>query len=293
MVEPVILRSMVKRIAILFILAFMMMEAPAQQPFNVMTFNLRLNIESDSSNAWKFRKDHAASQILFHDADIIGVQEALYDQMQDLQQRLPGFASHGVGREDGATKGEFSAIFYRTDRFEKQGGSTFWLSLTPNVPGSKSWDAAITRIVSWMKLKDKTNGKIFYAFNTHFDHMGQEARRQSAQMLLKAVDSIAGKTPAVITGDFNATPSDEPIKIITDQSNKLHLTDTKAISKTGHFGPEGTFTAFGPFENSDEPIDHIFIKGKMEVLKHATLAESWKGRFSSDHFPVWCRILIQ
>lgn len=265
----------------------------AQSSLNVITFNLRLDVASDSANNWQYRKDHAASQILFHEADIVGVQEALDNQMKDLQQRLPSYASHGGGRDDGKTKGEYSAIFYNTKRLQKLDGSTFWLSTTPTVPGSKGWDAQITRIVSWAKFKDLKTKKIFYVFNTHFDHIGQEARRQSAHMLIKAVDSIAGKTPAIITGDFNAMASQEPIKIIVDPANPLHLTDTKAISLTPHYGPEGTFTAFGPKEIGTEPIDHIFTKGRFKVLQHATLSQSWQGRYSSDHFPVFTRLIIE
>src|SRR5688572_21105503 len=124
------------------------------QELNVMSFNIRLNVASDSLNAWPFRKDNVASQVLFHDTHVLGVQEALNDQMIDLQQRLPGYKSTGVGRDDGRTKGEFSAIFYDTSRLSLVKGETFWLSLTPSVPGSKSWDAAITRVVSWGYFKD-------------------------------------------------------------------------------------------------------------------------------------------
>jgi endonuclease/exonuclease/phosphatase family metal-dependent hydrolase len=221
------------------------------------------------------------------------VQEALNDQVQDLQERLAGFEYFGVGRDDGKTAGEYAAIFYRSTRFVKLQSSTFWLSETPTIAGSKGWDAAITRIVGWIKLKDLLSGKIFFVFNTHFDHMGQEARRQSAHMLLRFADSIAGNTNAIITGDFNATLQEEPIKIITNATDKRHFTDTKSVSKLAHYGPEGTFNGFEQKEKSSLPIDHIFIKGNFEVLKHATLSESWNGRFSSDHFPVFCRLQLQ
>lgn len=280
-----------KPIRFVIALCLMAMNMMAQ-PVNIITFNLRYSNEGDSANAWKYRKDFAAQQILFHEADIVGVQEALYSQVQDLQQRLPAFTWHGVGRDDGATEGEFSAIFYNKKRFKKLAGSTFWLSETPTVAGSKSWDAAITRIVTWIKLEELAGGKTFFVFNTHFDHMGQEARRRSAHILLQAVDSLAGKTPAIITGDFNATPEEEPIRIITNTADKLHLTDTKSLSKSPHFGPAGTFNDFKQKETSELPIDHIFIRGNFEVLKHATLAESIDGRFSSDHFPVFCRLVI-
>jgi len=257
------------------------------QSLNVMTFNLRYNNTGDSLNAWTYRKDNAASQILFYNVHLLVVQEALNDQMMDLLQRLPKYKTFGGGRDDGKTKGEYSAIFYDSIRLEKLDGAMFWLSQTPDVPGSKGWDAAITRMVTWCKFKDKQTQKIFFAFNTHFDHIGKIARAESAKMILQKVKEIAGLTPVIFSGDFNATPSDDPIKIIVDPSNPDHLIDSKLISRTPHYGPQGTFNGFESKEKINEPIDHIFIKNNVKVLKHATLSESWQGRFSSDHFPVF------
>ena len=279
-----------KNLLFLFIASMMFQAAAAQKPLNIMTFNIRLDLASDSLNAWPYRKDILASQVLFHEADIVGVQEALHRQMMDLQQSLKDYSYTGVGREDGNTKGEYSAIFYNTKRLQLLKSATFWLSETPTIPGSKSWDAAITRIVSWAKFRDKATGKIFFHFNTHFDHIGKIARRESAKMILKAVDSIAGKTIAIVTGDFNAIPSDEPIQVITDKNDPLHLTDSKEVSLTAHYGPTGTFNGFGPKEIHNNPIDYIFFNHGVKVLKHATFSQSWQGRFSSDHFPVWARV---
>ena len=257
-----------------------------------MTFNIRLNVASDSLNAWPYRKDKLASQVLFHKAELLGVQEALHDQMMDLEERLPQFNFVGGGREDGMTKGEYSAIFYDTTRLQVLQSNTFWLSLTPEVPGSKSWDAAITRIVTWAKFKDRKTKKTFYAFNTHFDHMGKVARKESALLLLQKVKEIAGTTPAVITGDFNAKPTDEPIQVVTDKNNPLHLLDSKELSVTPHYGPTGTFNGFRSKETDDQPIDYIFIKGKWTVLRHATISQTWEGRFASDHFSVLAELVL-
>ena len=266
--------------------------AAAQSPLNVMTFNLRYNNPDDSLNAWPYRKDKAASQVLFYDIQLLGVQEALNDQVTDMQQRLPQFKYFGGGRDDGKAKGEYSAIFYDTTRLQWLAGAMFWLSQTPAIPGSKGWDAAITRIVTWCKFKDKKTQKTFFAFNTHFDHMGKIARAESAKLLLQKVKEIAGSTQVIVTGDFNATPSDEPIKIIADAGNPDHLIDTKSISQTAHYGPDGTFNDFESKETGDQPIDHIFIKNDVKVLKHATISESWQGRFSSDHFPVMAIVVL-
>ena len=255
------------------------------QDLNVMTFNIRFNNPADSINAWPYRKDKVASQVLFHEVHLLGVQEALHGQVMELRSGLSKFKFVGVGR-DGGEKGEYSAIFYDTTRLQPLSSATFWLSLTPEVVASKSWDAALNRIVTWAKFKDRKTGKTFFAFNTHFDHIGKEARRESAKLLLQRIASIAGKTPSVITGDFNAFPSDEPIQIITDKTNPLHLLDAKALSSTSHYGPTGTFNGFGPKERDQLPIDYIFLKGSWKVKKHATISQTWNGLFASDHFAV-------
>src|SRR5574343_145727 len=274
------------------LLAFLLFAASAAsaQPLNVLTFNIRLNTSSDGENAWPFRKDKAASQILFHQVHLLGVQEALHDQMVDLQQRLPSFKYAGVGRDDGKTAGEYSAVFYDTTRLIALQSATFWLSLTPEVPGSKSWDAAITRIVTWVHFRDRKTKKDFYAFNTHFDHMGKVARAESARLLLKKVKDIDGKKPVIVMGDFNAEPEAEPIQILVDPANSDKLINSIGLSKTPHYGPTGTFNGFKNAELSDQPIDHIFLKNGGKVWQHATLSQTWKGRFSSDHFPVLATI---
>lgn len=262
----------------------------AAQELNVMTFNIRYSTKADSLNAWFYRKDKAASQILFHEIHLLGVQEALHDQVIDLRERLPQYKYAGGGRDDGKEKGEYSAIFYDTTRLQLVQTKMFWLSETPELPGSKSWDAAITRMVTWAKFKDRKTKKTFFAFNTHFDHIGQVARKESAKIVLNKVNEIAGTVPVVFTGDFNARPSDEPIIVIMDKTNPLHLTDSREISQTPHYGPTGTFTGFQSKERDDQPIDYIFLKGKWKVLKHATISQTWEGRFASDHFAVMARI---
>ena len=271
-------------------IGFMVSMSIQSQELNVMTFNIRYNNKNDSLNAWPYRKDNAASQIKFHNVHVLGVQEALHEQMMDLSQSLSQYNYVGVGRDDGKTKGEYSAIFYDTTRLKLLGSATFWLSLTPEIPGSKSWDAAITRVATWAKFTEVRSKKTFFVFNTHFDHMGKEARRESARLLKQKVKDIAGNNPVVITGDFNSKPSDDPIKILTDPTHKDRFIDTKTVSLTPHYGPQGTFNAFTPKETDNEPIDFIFLKGKWKVLQHATLSQTWEGRFSSDHFPVFAKL---
>jgi endonuclease/exonuclease/phosphatase family metal-dependent hydrolase len=278
-----------KKITLSFILLYFSFSISAQE-LNVMTFNIRLNTSSDKLDAWPYRKDKVASQILFHEVQLLGVQEALHDQMIDLKERLTKFKYAGGGRDDGKEKGEYSAIFYDTTRLQLLQTQMFWLSETPEVPGSKSWDAAITRMVIWAKFKDRKTKNIFFAFNTHFDHIGKVARRKSAKIVLSKVKEIAGNIPAIFTGDFNAEPSDEPIRIIMDKNNPLYLIDSKEICEIPHYGPTGTFNGFQSKERNDQPIDYIFIKGKWKVLRHATISQTWEGRFASDHFAVLARV---
>lgn len=276
---------------VVFLFCVLMMEA--QNSLNVMSFNIRLNHAGDSINAWPNRKEMVASQILFHDAHLVGVQEALQLQMDDLLQRLPGYQFAGVGRKDGKQGGEYSAIFYDTSRLAILKTATFWLAEETNIPGRKGWDAAIERIVTWALFRDKKTNKTFYHFNTHFDHVGQVARRESARLILQKINEIAGDQPVILTGDFNAKPTEEPIMILTDINDPRHVIHSEAITETPHYGPTGTFNAFQSKETSNEPIDFIFIKNGIKVLKHATLSQTWQGRFSSDHFPVMAVVEIK
>lgn len=281
-----------KKLGLLISWVTLVIPAFSQNTLNVMTFNIRLDLESDSLNSWQYREQNLMSVVSFYETDILSVQEALPHQMKDLQQGLNGFKYVGVARDTNTKWGEYSAIFYDTSRLKVIESNTFWLSKNIRAVGVKGWDAAYPRIVTWAKFRDQKSKKVFYYFNTHFDHIGKVARRESAHLLLKQVAKIAGDMPVIVTGDFNANINDEPIKIIMDVNDPLHLTDSKTISETPHFGPSGTFTAFKQKEESDFPIDFIFIKNNVEILKHATLSPSWKGRFASDHFSVFAKIVI-
>lgn len=282
---------MKKKITIITILVLLLNlnQSFSQGKINLMTFNIRYDNPKDNTDNWKFRKENLASMLPFYDIEICGMQEVLFAQAEDLKTFLPDFTYVGVGRTDGKTAGEFSPIFYDTKKIVLLETQTFWLSPTPEIPG-KAWDAQLPRIVTWAKFKykDKDKGKKpFYVFNTHFDHMGQEARRESAKLLLAKVKEIAGNQPAVITGDFNATPTDEPTIILNSG-----LIDTKKVSKNPHFGPDdSTFNGFEAKEIPGRLIDFIFLNNnKIKVIKHATLSNTWAGKFPSDHHAVMVRL---
>ena len=260
---------------------------------NVMTYNIRYDNPDDSLNNWKYRKERVANSILFYDTDILGTQEVLHNQMEDLRKSLPGYESIGVGREDGKEKGEYSALFYKKDRFTVIDEGYFWLSETPEVAGSKGWDAAIERIASWAKLKDEKSGKDFVALNTHFDHVGKIARRESVSIILNKLADLADGLPIILMGDFNANPESEVIKQIVDTSNENHLIDSRSISPVV-YGPEWSFHAFGkiPYDKRSL-IDYIFVSKGVEVSRYAVLAEMENDEFLSDHAPVMATVEIK
>jgi endonuclease/exonuclease/phosphatase family metal-dependent hydrolase len=261
----------------------------------VMTFNIRFDNPADGPNAWPHRKDLVASMIRFHRADLVGVQEALKHQLDDLQERLPGYAWTGVGRADGREGGEYSAIVYRKDRFELLESGTFWLSPTPDVPGSKGWDAALERIVTWAKLRDRTTGRVFVHFNTHFDHIGAEARAESAKLLRQRL-AAAGPLPLLLTGDFNATDETMPYRILSGAepgvpAPSLALHDAMRSAEYGHHGPTSTWNGFDAVAPGRR-IDFIFVGDGVHVRQHGILADTWDGRFPSDHLPVLAEVVL-
>jgi endonuclease/exonuclease/phosphatase family metal-dependent hydrolase len=276
-----------------------MVTALAAQPssLQVMTFNIRYANKEDGIHDWDHRRPLAVSIIRFHEVDLLGVQEAHRSQLDDMVADMPEYEWFGVCRTDGSVNpnpdGEFSAILYRKDRFERLDGNTFWLSQTPDKVGSVGWDAALPRIVTWAKFKDRQNGNIFFQFNTHFDHIGVEARAESAKLILKKIKEIAGDMPVVLTGDFNCGDTEAPYKNITDTSVPFHLTDAITISKIPPHGPTASFA--GTFQISgliDHRIDFIFVGGKIEVLRHAVISDNWNGDLASDHLPVFAEIRL-
>lgn len=257
----------------------------------VMTFNIRYNEPRDGVNAWANRKTKVADVIRFHKADIIGVQEALLTQLGDLEKLLPGFAWCGVGRSDGKESGEFSAILYKKARFRLIETKTFWLSPTPETPGSKGWDAAFPRIVTWARFRDKRSGKTFVHFNTHFDHIGEKARSESASLILKEAARVAGKLPFIITGDLNVTEDTAAYKTMVTETGGIKAADARYAAANGHFGGDSTWNGFKELEPGQK-IDYIFVRSGIKVLEHGVLSDRWNGLWASDHLPVIAEILI-
>jgi len=264
---------------------FSVANAQKNQPINIMSYNIRLNVASDGVNAWPNRKDNVKALVKFYDTDILCVQEALPEQFDAMLENTD-FDVVGAGRDDGKRKGEFSAVYFNKNRFIKKDGGTFWLSLTPDVP-SKGWDAQLNRVCSWVKLYDKSNKKEFIVFNTHYDHVGVQARIESAKLIKQKIQEIAPKLPVIFTGDLNVTPETEAIATI-----KSFLTDTKEVSIEAPYGPTGTFNGFKWESPLKDKIDYIFVNKAFKVQKFAVLSDSKEKRYYSDHLPVFVKLFF-
>lgn len=247
-----------------------------------MTYNIRYDNPNDGGNHWELRKRWMANQINFVEPDVMGIQEGLYHQVTFLDDALPTYSYVGVGRDDGKTKGEYSAIFYKTEKLSVITQSTFWLSETPGNP-SVGWDAAMERICTYALFQDKKTEQRFWVFNTHFDHVGDTARSKSVDLILSQIESInTEKLPVFLMGDLNLEPEAEPIQKLSAQMN-----DTRHYSTQVVFGPKGTYNGFKHNENVERRIDYIFA-GRRGIVtkKYAVLSDSKDKRYPSDHLPV-------
>ncbi|HNT76443.1 MAG TPA: endonuclease/exonuclease/phosphatase family protein [Anaerolineae bacterium] len=253
-------------------------------PLRVMSFNLRYDNPADGYHGWAYRRDWAGSIVRLYAPDVLGVQEALAGQVADLAVRAPDMGWVGVGRDDGVAAGEFAAIFYRAARLSLLAKGTFWLSKTPEVPGSRNWKACCVRIVTWAKFFDQVMGRAFFMFNTHFDQASEKARRKSAQLLLSRIPDLSDTFPLIVVGDLNCDEASEPYRLLVQEQGALTLQDAKYHSLTPHHGPSATFHAFSGVQR--ERIDYIFVANGVQVLRHATLADHWDNQYPSDHFPV-------
>ena len=256
----------------------------AQECVKVMTYNIRYDNPKDDINAWPKRKERVAELIKGQNADVIGLQEALADQVAFMDNRLSGYGRIGVGRDDGSEKGEFTALYCNKARFQLRDNGTFWLSETPEIPGSRSWDAAITRICTYVELIDlKTKTSIWF-FNTHFDHKGELAKEESAKLLIRKARELAGESAIVLLGDFNFRPDSQPYRIIAEG-----FLDAFKCRKDG---PETTGLGFAVNGKEGGRIDHIFHSESMECSTYEILDDNDGKNYPSDHLPVVAELLI-
>ena len=297
-----------------------LVELSTPKAFRIATFNIRLagaSLEKPADrppNSWTCRVDRVCGLIAKRGFDLVGLQEAQSNQIDDMLARLGGtWAYVGVGREDGKRMGEHACIFYEKDRFDVAKSGTFWLSETPEAPGSKSWEAACPRVCTWAEMKDRLSGKSFVYFNTHLDHMSQAARKNGMGLILARMAQCAQGRPVFLTGDMNAMPEKRAVDataVLADFKNagpkdpqaadgpyavaRSNLRDSFDITRTPHAGPIKTFSGFKFAEHPEgQPIDYIFVSAGIEVLSHATLNDSQDGLYPSDHFPVAADVVIE
>ena len=280
-------------IVIIYLLVIACSHSKKKDAIKVMTMNVRYDNPDDSLNAWPNRIPLICSFISKEKPDIMGMQEVLWHQYQTMDSVMKGYSSVGVGRDDGARGGEMNPVFFRKERFDLVRTLTFWLSETPDLPGSRGWGASLPRIVTWLELVDKNTHEHFFFFNTHFAHDSDSARIMSSKILLKQIEKIADGFPYIVTGDFNMLPYSTAYSILTgpDESVPL-LKDSYYVSEQKPAGPTYTFNGF-----SDKPgstrVDYIFVKNGLRVLDHSTLIPKEKEIFISDHWPVTASILIK
>jgi endonuclease/exonuclease/phosphatase family metal-dependent hydrolase len=275
----------------LLVFAFVILAAVGQEAMarslNAMTWNIRYNNPGDGVNAWPNRKDWVAEIIIRNKVEIAGFQEVLVEQLEDLKVRLPEMDVYGVGRDDGKNAGEFTPIFFRRDRFELLEKSTFWLSPTPDKTASRGWDAALPRIASWVRLRDRPTGTVFYVVNTHFDHRGTQARGESATLLLRHLREQFVDHPVILTGDLNTPPDSPPYNTLVGkgtQTRPVYL-DAYVHSTQKPEGPDSTWNGFEAIV-PHRRIDFVFTTNSVRVERFQTLDDQRESRFPSDHLPV-------
>ena len=275
------LKRLLKTSLFLTVILLGMSSVSYAQTHNFATFNIRYANPNDTGNLWEDRLPQVAALIQFHQIALVGVQEALNNQLLDLSREL-GYSYIGVGRDDGTEKGEYAAILYNPKKIEILDQGTFWLSPTPEKP-SKGWDASLNRICTWGKFKDES-GKSFYVFNIHYDHIGQQARVESSKLVMGQVSKINKENaPALLMGDFNVTPENAAYSTIISNPD---WQDARLISEIPSYGPAGSFTGFDWEKIPDGIIDHVFVKGDIEVIRHGILTDNYGKKYPSDHFPV-------
>jgi endonuclease/exonuclease/phosphatase family metal-dependent hydrolase len=264
--------------------------AESDEEVRVMSFNIRYGTANDGENAWERRREFLVDTIRAFNPDLLGTQETLAFQRDYLAEQLPEFSHFGACRDDGKEQGEMAVLFFRTERFEKLEGGHFWLSDRPEIAGSKSWDASLTRIATWVKLRDRRqpDAPAIVFFNTHFDHRGVVARLRSAELLRHRIESLSPETSVIVTGDFNAGEPSPPHDALFGQINTVpsRLVDTWRTMHPGAGSAEGTFSGFRAESVVGPRIDWIGCSRDWRVVSAEIDRTAREGRTPSDHFPV-------
>ena len=282
--------------------------AAAGEPVELVSFNIRYGTADDKENAWPHRREMVTDLLAELDGDIVGLQEALRFQLDQIGEALPGYAEIGAGRDDGATRGEYAAILVRTSRFTIDSCGTFWLSDTPEVVASTHWGNGITRVCTWARLIDKTSGDGLYVYNVHMDHRSQPSRERAAELIAARIASRAhGDEPVVVMGDFNAGESNPAVRYLRGETERA----SDAEAWPGYTPPAspglvdtfrlvhpdetevGTFSGFRLGATTGEKIDHVLVSPGVEVVEAAIDRTSRGERYPSDHFAVVATVRLE
>lgn len=246
-----------------------------------MTFNIRVATSADGPNHWNFRREAVGQMLNDLRPDILSVQEARHSQAEDLAAMLPAYEWYGIGR-DGGDNGEFNPLFIRKDRFEFLDKGHFWLAADSTDKPVVGWDAALTRVAVWAKLRDRITNETIVALSAHFDHRGKQSRLESMKLVKQRMETLANGRPIVLLGDFNARPETDAYQFMVSESSGFR--DARLVSRKGHTGPVDTFTGFhGDTTKKPMLVDYVFISPHWQAIQTRTVESDWNGRQMSDH----------
>ncbi len=269
------------KISRMLLIVFLSFSTIFSQKLNLrmMTYNIRY-ANNNPGEEWDLRKDKVAEMIRFHNPDILGVQEALQQQVDFLKEQFKNYQQLGVARDDGKQEGEYSALFI-SKRFDILNSGTFWISETPDTP-SFGWDAACRRIASWAIITDQNKKDSIFVINTHLDHQGIIARKEGVKLLMSKIETLSNGLPIILSGDFNFTKDFESYKYI-ENFGLLEDAETLANYK---YGTDNSFNGFQDKLIKKEKIDFIFVSKKFSVYQHGVIGDKIDGKYPSDHMPV-------
>ncbi|MBT7405241.1 MAG: endonuclease/exonuclease/phosphatase family protein [Opitutae bacterium] len=254
-----------------------------------MSFNIRLGVAKDGENRWDLRKELVVKTIREYNPDLLGLQEVFPMQEEYLRESFPEYVYYGRSRLVDPNDGEACSIMFRKERFNPSEQSTFWLSETPDEPGSKSWDSSLPRIANMISLKDKqVRGKKLVLINTHFDHRGKVAREEAAKIIKNRVSALEKGARVVITGDFNSGEGSRPYQSLMGEN----IIDTFRMVHPNRTEEESTFTAWKGRLIGNR-IDWVLCSANFQILSATINRSHDKGRYPSDHYPVTATLNYQ
>ena len=243
----------------------------------LISFNMRTAWGRDGDNSWMNRRSASVEMLRREAPDVMGVQEAMQEQLLYLDAECPQYARVGEDRDGGAEGGETMAVFYLRDRFDLLADGTFWLSETPDRV-SRGWDAACNRTVTWVELRDKMSGRTFFYFNTHLDHVGKQAQEKGLALIMDRIAELnTSGLPVILTGDFNVKPGDPVLDRLDNMMRSARIYAEKTDSR-------GTYNNWG---KSSDIIDYIYYSGFRSCPEFRTVTQKFgEWPFISDHYPV-------